>query len=56
MKLYVIRHGQSETNTTGCYTGYLQIPLTEKGIKDAEGVRPFLVKGKTCIRWISTIS
>lgn len=42
MKLYVIRHGQSKTNVTGCYTGHLQIPLTEKGIKDAEGVRPFL--------------
>ena len=42
MKLYVIRHGQSETNATGCYTGHLQIPLTEQGIKDAEGVRPFL--------------
>ncbi len=42
MKLYVIRHGQSETNAAGCYTGHLQIPLTQKGIKDAENVRPFL--------------
>ena len=42
MKLYVIRHGESETNLSGCYTGHLQVPLTEKGIKEAESVHPFL--------------
>ena len=42
MKLYVIRHGQSVTNQTGCYTGWSQIPLTEKGVREAESIRPLL--------------
>ena len=35
MKLYVIRHGQSETNLSGCYTGWCDVPLTEAGECDA---------------------
>lgn len=42
MKLYLIRHGESETNLSGCYTGWAQVNLTEKGVRDAEGVRPIL--------------
>ena len=42
MKLYVIRHGQSATNLSGHYTGWEQIPLTEKGIEDAKAIRPLL--------------
>lgn len=42
MKLYLIRHGESETNLSGCYSGWEQIPLTEKGIEDAKGIRPLL--------------
>ncbi len=42
MKLYLIRHGESETNVSGCYSGWEQIPLTEKGINDAKGIRPLL--------------
>lgn len=42
MKLYLIRHGESETNVSGCYSGWEQIPLTEKGIEDAKGIRPLL--------------
>lgn len=44
MKLYVIRHGQSETNLSGCYTGWMQVPLTPKGMEDACGIRPLLEK------------
>ena len=44
MKLYVIRHGQSETNKTGCYTGWAQVSLTEKGVEDAKSIRPLLDK------------
>ncbi len=36
MKLYVIRHGQSETNLRGEWTGWMDAALTEQGIKDAE--------------------
>lgn len=46
MKLYLIRHGESETNLSGCYSGWEQIPLTEKGIEDAKGIRPLLEKVK----------
>ncbi len=46
MKLYMIRHGESETNVAKCYTGLFDAPLTEKGISDAESIRPFLSKIK----------
>ena len=36
MKLYVIRHGESENNRTGCWTGWMDAKLTDKGIKDAQ--------------------
>ncbi len=42
MKLYVIRHGQSETNVKKCFTGWAQVNLTEQGVWDAERVRPIL--------------
>ena len=46
MKLYLIRHGESETNLAGHYTGWAQVKLTEKGVRDAEGVRPILANVK----------
>ena len=42
MKLYLIRHGESETNLAGHYTGWSQVNLTPKGVRDAEGIRPTL--------------
>ncbi len=39
MKLYITRHGESETNRKGCWTGWLDIPLTDKGLADAELAR-----------------
>ena len=42
MKLYVIRHGQSQTNLERRFTGWSQVPLTEKGIEDAKKIRPIL--------------
>jgi broad specificity phosphatase PhoE len=35
MKLYLIRHGQSETNLKGLFTGQAQVRLTEQGERDA---------------------
>ena len=35
MNLYFIRHGQSEANATGTYSGWAHVSLTEKGIADA---------------------
>lgn len=42
MKLYLIRHGQTETNRKHCWTGWLDIPLTEEGRRDAEHARRVL--------------
>ena len=36
MFLYVIRHGESETNLSRHWTGWNDVNLTEKGRKDAE--------------------
>ena len=44
MKLYIIRHGQSETNLKKCFTGWGQAKLTQQGEADAVGVRPLLEK------------
>lgn len=37
MEMYVIRHGQSQANAANQLAGWLNIPLTEKGIGDAQG-------------------
>lgn len=44
MKLYVIRHGQSENNLKGVHSGWADISLTEKGSDDAKRISPFLQK------------
>lgn len=35
MRIYVVRHGQSENNLAGIHTGWVQCSLTEKGKNDA---------------------
>lgn len=42
MKLYMVRHGQSETNLAKCFTGWAQVNLTEKGIADAKRAGEYL--------------
>lgn len=36
MKVYFIRHGQSETNLRGEWTGWRDVALTERGFEDAK--------------------
>lgn len=36
MKVYVVRHGQSETNLQKKWTGWLDVALTERGVEDAK--------------------
>ena len=36
MKLYVVRHGESENNLNKCWTGWMDVNLTEKGYEDAK--------------------
>ena len=42
MRLYVIRHGESENNLKKCWTGWYDAPLTEKGRQDARKAGTFL--------------
>lgn len=42
MKLYMIRHGQSEANIARTYGGQNQIPLTEEGREEAKRIAPLL--------------
>ena len=38
MKVWFIRHGESETNKAGLWTGWLDVELTEKGREEALAV------------------
>lgn len=42
MRVYVVRHGQSTANLEGVHAGWNQVPLTEKGRKDAENSKRIL--------------
>ena len=42
MKIYIVRHGQSENNRRGLWTGWEDVPLTENGIYEAKKVGEFL--------------
>ena len=38
MKLYMVRHGETECNVQRVYYGSLDVPITEKGRRQAEAV------------------
>lgn len=42
MRVYVIRHGESETNKAKLWTGWLDVHLTDKGKDDAKQAGDFL--------------
>lgn len=42
MKIFVIRHGESETNRDALWTGWYDAHLTEKGRSEAERLRVLL--------------
>ncbi len=42
MKVFMIRHGESETNRAGVWTGWLNAALTEKGKEEAALVKNLL--------------
>ena len=42
MRIYVIRHGQSEANLRIAHAGWSQVPLTEKGLAQASAIQPRL--------------
>lgn len=42
MKVYIVRHGESETNAKNLWTGWANVHLTDKGKKQAQKVGEFL--------------
>ena len=42
MQVYVIRHGESETNRKKRWTGWLDVPLTQQGKEDARKAGEYL--------------
>ena len=42
MKLYLIRHGESEANFNKSWTGWMDVNLTETGINQAKNVSRFI--------------
>lgn len=42
MRVFIVRHGESETNKAGLWTGWLDAKLTDKGYADARSVQSFL--------------
>lgn len=44
MRLFLIRHGESENNSKGVYTGQSDVPLTPLGREQAIALRPILDK------------
>ena len=44
MKLFLVRHGQSEANLHKVFSGWAQVSLTEKGFADAERAGDYLQK------------
>ena len=44
MKLFVVRHGQSEANLGMRYTGQFDTPLTDLGREQATAIRPVLAQ------------
>ena len=46
LKVYIVRHGESETNQKGLWTGWLDVNLTDAGKKQAQSVGEYLSKIK----------
>lgn len=44
MRLWFIRHGQTESNRDGLWAGQTDVPLTALGRRQAEAIRPVLAK------------
>ena len=48
-KLILLRHGQSQWNLENRFTGWEDVPLTEKGIKEAKNAGALLIKNRIIV-------
>ena len=55
MKIYLFRHGQTEYNEKGLFTGWTDVPLSKNGVKDAKKVAKKLEKKKIDIAFCSSL-
>jgi 2,3-bisphosphoglycerate-dependent phosphoglycerate mutase len=55
-KLILVRHGESEWNAKGLWTGWTDIPLSEKGKKEAEAIAEAIHTIPIDICYTSTLS
>ena len=44
MRLYFVRHGESQANIDRVYAGHVNTPLTDNGCRQAQQIRPILEK------------
>ncbi|MBQ3252397.1 MAG: histidine phosphatase family protein [Oscillospiraceae bacterium] len=44
MRLFMIRHGESQANIDRIYAGHVDTPLTARGCEQARSIRPVLAK------------
>ena len=42
MRIWIVRHGESENNKKALWTGWFDAPLTDKGREDAKGAGKLL--------------
>ena len=42
MKLWLVRHGETQANVDGLYSGHTPTPLTERGIQQARSLGDYL--------------
>jgi len=56
MKVFMIRHGESETNKKGLWTGWLDVSLTERGRTEAEQAGKLLSKINVDKIYVSDLS
>jgi len=55
LELWLVRHGETTCSRDGILAGWADIPLTERGVAQAEAVRPVLA-GETFVRvWSSDL-
>ena len=41
MRIYLVRHGETELNQKKCYYGHMDVGLSEKGVKQAKAIGAF---------------